>query len=358
MKITAVESWTTHMRYSTPYTIAYETVSKVTNVFLRIETNTGIVGYGCAAPDRAVTGETTKSVVSLLADTLPSLLKGQDPLRPAWHVHRLEPHFAENPAALAAVDMALYDILGKSAGLPLWRILGGFRKGIKTSVTIGIMPLEESVELAREWIAKGFLCLKIKGGKSLAADIERVNKIREAVGRQVKLRFDANQGYSVKEALAFVRETRPAGIELFEQPTPGAKPNLLGRVTGRVPIPVMADESLLSLRDAFRLARKELVDMVNIKLMKVGGILEALQIEAVARSANLEVMIGCMDEAGLAIAAGLHFALSRANVRYADLDGHLGLEGDPSRDAVIIRRGIIYPLENPGLGFNFSTKMG
>ncbi|HUX21797.1 MAG TPA: dipeptide epimerase, partial [Spirochaetia bacterium] len=286
------------------------------------------------------------------------LLKGQDPLRSAWHIHRLEPSFADNPAAMAAVDMALYDILGKVAGLPVWRILGGYRKGIKTSVTIGIMPVKESVEQAKDWIAKGFICLKVKGGRNLALDIERVNKIREVIGKQVKLRFDANQGYSVKEALAFVRETKAAGIELFEQPTPGAKPNLLGRVTGRVSIPVMADESLLSLRDAFRLARKELVDMVNIKLMKVGGILQALQIDAVARSANLEVMIGCMDEAGLAIAAGLHFALSRANVMYADLDGHIGLEGDPSHDAVTIRRGILYPLENPGLGFNLSQKMG
>ncbi len=342
------------MRYHTPYTIAYETVAKTTNVFLRIETSRGISGFGCAAPDKAVTGETSRSVNRLLVDTLPALLKGQDPLRLAWHIHRLAPTFADNPAALAAVDMALYDILGKTAGLPVWRMLGGFRKGMKTSVTIGIMPVAESVELAREWLSKGFICLKIKGGRNLAQDIERVNKIREAVGKQVKLRFDANQGYTVKEALSFVRETRSAGIELFEQPTPSAKPNLLGRVSGKVPIPVMADESLMSLRDAFRLARKDLVDMVNIKLMKVGGILEALQIDAVARSANLEVMVGCMDEAGLAIAAGLHFALSRSNVLYADLDGHLGLEGDPTHDAVIIRKGILYPRENPGFGFNFS----
>lgn len=342
------------MRFRTPYTIAYETVTKATNIFLRIETNRGIVGYGCAAPDEMVTGETAPSALRLLEHSLPALLVGQDPLRVAWHVHRLGPTFVENPAALASVDMALHDILGKTAGLPLWRLLGGFRKGIKTSVTIGIMPVEESVEQAKEWVAKGFLCLKVKGGKELAADVERVNRIREAVGRNIKLRFDANQGYSVKEALAFVRETRSAGIELFEQPTPSAKPALLGRVTDRVPVPVMADESLLSLRDAFRLARHKLVDTVNIKLMKVGGITQALQIDAVAHSANLEVMIGCMDEAGLAIAAGLHFALSRPNVLYADLDGHLGLEDDPSHEAVTIRKGVVYPTDEPGLGFNLA----
>lgn len=352
MKITAVEAWPVAMRLLTPYTIAYETVSETTNVFLRIETSGGVCGFGCAAPDSAVTGETPATVMKCITEDVATLLKGQDPLRLAWHIHRLVPALSIHPAAMAAVDMALYDILGKVANLPVWQILGGYRKAIKTSVTVGIMPVKESVEAAREWIRQGFLCLKIKGGKNLANDVERILRIREAVGKGIKLRFDANQGYTVKDALTFVRETRHAGIELLEQPTPSMKPDLLGRITTRVPIPVMADESLMSLRDAFRLARRALVDMVNIKLMKVGGILEALQIDAVARSANLEVMIGCMDEAGLGIAAGLHFALSRSNVAYADLDGHLGLEGDPSHDAVVIRKGILYPQEKPGLGFD------
>jgi len=353
MKITNVETWSVTMKLSEPYTIAYETIESTKNIFLRIDTDNGITGFGCAAPDLMVTGETPDGVKEVCEKWITPILTGTDPLRTAFQLSRLKSYLSTNPSAMAMVDMALYDILGKFARLPLYKLLGGFRTHIKTSITIGILPLKETISKAKEFIRRKFKSIKIKGGADIDSDIERVLKVREAVGKSVELRFDANQGYSVEESLRFVEKTRPAKLELIEQPTPKGQPDLLGRVTNKVSVPIMADESLMSLRDAFRLAKRELVDMVNVKLMKVGGISEALQINAVSRAANLEVMVGCMDEAALGIAAGLHFALARPNVVYADLDGHLDLIDDPSEGAVIIRGGILHPTGKPGLGFDF-----
>jgi len=351
MKIVAAECWPVQMPLAEPYTIAYETISSATNVFLRIETDAGVCGYGCAAPDQPVTGETPEGVVRDLRDVAIPWITGREPLRYAALVDELAEQLPASPSARAAVDMALLDAMGKHVGQPLWKLLGGYRERIRTSVTIGVMPVSEMLERARMLLGRGFTCLKLKGGVNVDEDVERVLALRSAVGPHTELRFDANQGYTVEQASTFVDRVRSANLELLEQPTPSGSPDLLGRVTQAVSLPVMADESLMSLRDAFRLAREDLADMVNVKLMKVGGIFEALQINAVARSARLEVMVGCMDEAGLAIAAGLTYALARRNVVYADLDGHLDLVGDPSHNAVILRDGVLYPTGKPGLGW-------
>lgn len=352
MKIIDLEFFPIIMKLREPYTIAYETVNSASNMLCRLITNENIAGVGIAAPDLEVTGESIETVSKICSDVIEPFLKGKDPLRIAKIITELKPHLQNHPSALAMVDMALYDILGKKSELPLYKLLGGFRTKAATSITVGILPLNETIKRCKAFVSEGFKIIKIKGGLNLDEDIEKIIKIREAVGKNIALRFDANQGYTVEQSKRFVTDTRKIKLELIEQPTPKNELELLGKVTNSVPIPVMADESLMNLRDAFKLARNELVDTINIKLMKVGGIYEALHINSVAKAASLEVMIGCMDEAALGIAAGLHFALARPNVEYVDLDGHLDLIDDPTAGAVILKEGYLYTTEKPGLGLS------
>ena len=351
MRIDRVELYRVDMPLENSYEVAYETFHSAANIFVRVGAG-NINGWGCAAPDHHVTGETPEQVLSVGQQILPPLLHKTDPFRKANLMHRLKQASPGLFSLWSAVDAALWDLLGKKAGLPVWKILGGYRERIRTSVTVGICGTVETVEMSRAFVGTGFSILKIKGGLDVHKDLERLRAVREDLGPTVRLRFDANQGYTSADALYLASQISSLNVELLEQPTPKGRPDLLGIVTRKSATPIMADESLLSLIDAFHLVKRGLVDMMNVKIMKVGGITEAIQVDAVARSAGVEVMVGCMDESALGIAAGLHFALSRKNIRYADLDGHLGLVNDPAAGAVLLRNGYLYPSPAPGFGWD------
>ncbi|MFD2099286.1 mandelate racemase/muconate lactonizing enzyme family protein [Flagellimonas iocasae] len=332
-----------------PYTIAYEEISQATNFILKIETDSGIVGFGCAAPDITVTHESAADVEHAIQNIIIPILKGRNPFMGSLILEELSHQLPQKSSALAMVDMALLDISAKKMQVPLYQLLGGYRTEIATSITIGILPLEETLKLASDYIKQGFFILKIKGGHSLQEDIEKLKKIRECFPH-IQLRFDGNQGYSVEETIAFNKAVKEVNIEILEQPTKPGFDKHLGEVRDSIHMPIMADESLKSVKDAFRLAKNQRIDMVNIKLMKVGGIHEGLRVNAVAKAANLEAMVGCLDECSLGISAGLHFALSRSNVKYADLDGHLEFKNDPFSGLFHLKNGILRPNERYGLG--------
>ena len=351
MRITNISFERLDLKLSDPYTIAYETIDRTVNFILKIETDGKLVGYGCAAPDSTVTNEAPSDVERSIQSTIIPFLKGKDPFTYALLLWELKAILGKKASALAMVDLALFDLISKKAEVPLYKFLGGFRTSIPTSITIGIMGLEETLSYADNFIDQGFKILKIKGGAHLEEDIEKMSAIHKKYPN-IQLRFDGNQGYSVKQSVAFVKATAAIGIEIFEQPTKLESEERLGEVTGQVDIPVMADESLKTLTDAFRLAQNERVDMVNIKLQKVGGIMVGTHINSVAKAAKLDAMVGCIDECGLGIAAGLHFALSRPNIVYADLDGHLDIIDDPYHSIFKLEDGILYPSEKHGLGFS------
>ena len=350
MKITRVEIQALPLRLREPYTIAYETIDQVDNLLIRLITDTAHVGLGISAPDEGVTGETPAQALQALHQIAEPLLLGADPLRRAVLTEALKDALPKNPSVRAAVDMALHDLLGKASGLPVWRLLGGYRSSIATSVTLFIGETPDTVARAKDFAAQGFRSLKLKGGLDVDADVERVLAVRAAIGPKLGLRFDANQGYTAEQAISFHQRTQSAELALIEQPTPADALRALRQVTGGVAVPVMADESILSLADAFLLAKGAFVDMMNIKLVKVGGLDAALLMNSVGRAAGLEVMVGCMDEAALSIASGVAFALSRRNVEFADLDGHLDLLDDPTTGCLRLERGVLFPSDEPGFG--------
>ncbi len=349
MKITKISYERLDLTLSAPYTIAYETVSTATNFILKIETDTKLVGYGCAAPDLEVTKERPEDVQRSIELVIQPYLKGKNPLHYAHLLEELKPFLSVISSALAMVDMALLDIASKKMDVPLFEFLGGYRTSIPTSITIGILPLTDTLKQAEEYVAQGFNIIKVKGGLDIDEDVEKMVRLRENF-KGLTLRFDGNQGYSVDQAVQFVERTKEVKIEMLEQPTLVSNEENLGKVTKRVHIPVMADESLKSLKDAFRLAQNSRMNMVNIKLQKVGGILEGMHINSVARAAGLEAMVGCIDECRLGISAGLHFALARPNTLYADLDGHLDMENDPFKGLFSLKNGILTPNGKAGLG--------
>lgn len=351
MKIINVSYQRLDLKLSEPYTIAYETISKTTNFILKVETDSKIVGYGCSAPDVPVTSETPAQVEEAINDIIIPFLKRKNPYTYALLLAEIKALLGTKTSALAMVDMALHDLISKKADVPLFEFLGGYRNSIPTSVTIGILSLEDTVNRAKGYIDQGFFILKIKGGSNLEEDIVKMNKLQEMYPK-ITFRFDGNQGYTVTDSVAFYEATRSKGlgVQLLEQPTKIGEDSKMGLVTEQTEFPVMADESLKTLEDVFRLAKNEHIDMINIKLMKVGGILEGMHINSVAKSAGIQAMVGCIDECRLGIVAGLHFALARPNIQYADLDGHLDIIDDPFQNLFKLENGVLYPSDHAGLG--------
>ncbi|MEM0343086.1 MAG: dipeptide epimerase [Thermoplasmata archaeon] len=304
-------------------------------------------GVGNASPS-SVTRETRESIERFLA-MAPKKLVGteEDDLE---KVHKRLDALAEgNSAAKAAVDIAIFDLLSKREGKPLYEYLGGSRNKMLTDMTIGIESKETTVQKAVKHVRSGFKALKIKVGLDLNDDIRRVAAVREAVGESIELRVDANQGYSVEQAIRFCKEMEALKVAVVEQPVRADDYSGLKKVTEAVDIPVMADECVKSVLDARKVAREGIADMINIKLMKSGGIHDAYMINRLAEATDMETMVGCMGEIQVSIAAGLHFALSSENVAFADLDSHFSIIDDPS-SGLVFEDGYLVAPSAPGLG--------
>jgi L-Ala-D/L-Glu epimerase / N-acetyl-D-glutamate racemase len=322
-------------------------ISTVTALFIRIETKDGRNAWGCAIAHPDLTGETPQNALRICrncADIVPDL----HPIDIEYSLTKLHPIVEKSPAALCAFDLAFYDLLSLVAGIPLYRLLGGYQDRIQTSATIPLSPRKESVEIAHQRASAGFRMLKIKGGQSAEEDVHRVRAIHRSLPNLI-LRLDADGGYSIREALEVARALK-SEIEMLEQPLPADDLDGMCQVTRSSPVAILADQSVKGPASALEIAKQKSVNGMSVKVATCGGLHCARQVDAIARAANIATMVGCVIEPALMIAAGLSLALSSPNVRYCDLDGHLDLTNDPTEAGFQLDEGWLIASDVPGLG--------
>jgi len=329
--------------------VALPAVPTSEGLLLRLRTEEGVVGWGEASPYSPVTSETPQSDMTM-ASSLAALIRNRDAFSIAKTVADMDALSPFNTSIKAAFEIALWDICGKIAGQPVCCLLGKFRESFETDKTVFIDTPQAMAETAREYVRDGFRVVKVKVGESPEKDVERLRAVREAVGNDIGIRIDANQGWSPTDAVRSLRALEKYQIQDCEQPTPYWDWQGLKYVRDHSPIPVMADESVHSPHDAIEAARLEACDMINIKLMKSGGILNATRIAHIADAAGMSCMLGCMAETSLGLTAAAHVVASQGNIVYADLDSSLFVVNNPIAGGMKIDKGTVYLGPEPGLG--------
>lgn len=333
-----------------PFTIATGTLTTAQNLLIKIRTDENIVGYGECSAFPMIVGETQATCYELAKD-FAQIWKGKNPLEIENRMNELHTYCYANYTVKSAFDMALYDIAAKNVGLPLYKFLGGEKRTIITDVTIGIDEPHIMAEKALSFKNKGFETIKIKVGKRLEEDIARIKAIRNAVGKETKLRIDANQGWDSKTSVEALQTLDPYQIEFCEQPMRKWMDGFLPDLVRDSPIPIMADESVFTHHDAETIIANRAAHFINIKFAKSGGILEALMINQVAEKNSIKCMLGSMMESRLALSANLHFAMANTNVQFFDLDtALLGQQEDPIINGMHYNGQEITINDYPGIG--------
>ena len=331
MKIKNITLGEVNIPLVTPFKTALRSVDSVNDIVVRVEADNGMVGFGEAPPTAVITGDTKGSIVTAIRDFIAPSLIGMDIENIDGIMQRLHKCILKNTSAKAAVDMAIYDLYAKNLGQPLYKVLGGNCTEVETDLTISVNDIPEMVQDSLRAVKEGFRILKIKVGKEGLKDVERIKAIREAVGPDIILRVDANQGWNAKDAVRIIRAMEDAGldIDLVEQPVNAHDFKGMQLVTASVYTPILADESVFSAEDAIRMIQERAADLINIKLMKTGGIYEALKICSIAEIYGVECMIGCMLESKIAVSAAAHLAAAKGIITRADLDGPSLCKIDP-----------------------------
>lgn len=353
MKIHAVETFRVSVPLKKPFKTALRTLAVAESIIVKITTEDGRTGYGEAPPTHVITGDSLAGIEAAVNDVIAPLILNQSIMERERILHVIAKSMVRNSSAKAAVDCAIHDLLAQHAGMPLYQFLGGYRSEFATDYTVSVNEPAEMAEDASQFIQDGFYTLKIKVGTgSIQLDLERIKAVREKAGPDAKLRLDANQGWTPKEAIYAIRRMEDAGfdIELVEQPVQAHDISGLKQVTDHTFTPIMADESVFTPQDAINILQTRSADLLNIKLMKAGGIHHALAINKLAEAFGVPCMVGSMIETKVGITAAAHFAASQRNITRFDFDAPLLLSRDIAAGGVEYSGERMTLPETPGLG--------
>jgi len=334
-----------------PFVISLGPLEYAQNLIVCIRTREGLTGFGECSPFMTINGESMETGF-VVGGYLAKVLLGKNPLDIAACTLAMDRVIFGNASIKSAFDIALHDLAAQHAGVPLYSYLGGDNtKALVTDYTVSLYNKEKMVADALKIKAAGFRTIKVKLGENGEKDIERIRAIRAAIGNEIPLRLDANQGWDTEEAIGVLQALEPYNIQFCEEPIPRWNFMELSKVKEQSPIPVMGDESCCDHHDAQRLIALQACDMFNIKLGKSGGIFKAMKIQQLAAQAEMPLQVGGFLESRLAFTASAHLALAGKTIVYNDFDTPLMLEEDPVTGGIQYgENGKITIPETPGLG--------
>ena len=356
MIISSVEIIPVRLPLREPFVVAYASYPDTLSVMVRIRTNNGAEGWGEATPDPNVTGETWAGTAETLRHDLATALIGRDARDREAALHALDARVEGAPSAKAALDIALHDLVARSIGIPLWQLLGGrARATLQISRVISMGEPTAMAAAARRHVGDGFRTVKVKVGDASdpRLDVQRVMAVRDAIGPDIAIKVDVNQGWrSPGTAIQMIRAIEPSHPAYIEQPVLWWDMEGLAEVRRQTGAIIMIDEGCHGPRDMLRAVNLRAADLVNIKLMKTGGILNALKLNAIAEAAGISAQVGTMVESSIASAAGLHAAIAMANVKTVEMGGPLMLAEDIGDARSWYRHDLVSVPDSPGLGID------
>ena len=351
LTISSVELYASRIELKEPFIISLGRLTHAENVLVLIRTTAGITGYGECSPFMTIHGESMETGM-VVGKYLARKLNGKDAADIAGCTQLMNSVIYANNSIKSAFDMALYDIGATYAGVPLYKFLGGHNNKILiTDYTVSLDTAEKMAADAALIVTKGFQVVKVKLGGTGEQDLERIRRIREAIGMNIPLRIDANQGWQATTAPDILHALAPYNIQHCEEPIPRWNFMQLPAVRRQSPIKIMADESCCDEHDAKRLLDIGACDYFNIKLGKAGGIYGAKKIIVIAEEKNIDIQLGGFLESRLGFTAAAHLALTSDAIVHCDFDTPLMFKEDPVLGGISYsNKGEVTVPETPGIG--------